>query len=887
MTQFTAAKVRRQFLDFFIERGHREVPSGGVFPADDPTLLFTNAGMNQFKDVFLGTGSRDYKRATDTQKCLRVSGKHNDLEEVGRDTYHHTFFEMLGNWSFGDYFKEDAILWAWELLTEVWKLPKERLWVTVFEGDAENGLGADEEAERFWIEKAGVSPDRVLRACKADNFWEMGASGPCGPCTEIHIDRGGPDSNPEDGADPKIGVNAGNERFIELWNLVFIQYNRLDDGSLKDLPSKHVDTGMGFERILSVLQGKSSNYDTDLFGPIFEKIGERVGMEYGSSDEPTKIAFRVIADHVRAVSCAIADGASPSNTGRGYVVRRLIRRAARFGRQVLNMEEPFLFEVATSVADVLGVAFPEVPRRIDHIQLILKEEEIAFGRTLGRGLIEFERLADTIQGEKGQVLPGDLAYELYATYGFPQDLVEQMAEERGLTLDQKGWSASQSQHQEASKSKDSFKQLLSGEESESLSETCRTCHEADASSEQTSSKVIGYFPGGEDGPDRLVLDTTPFYAESGGQCGERGRIEGDGFVFEVSNTKAAGAVTVHLGKASGQPKDGLAVEAKVDLKARAMSAGNHSATHLLHKALENVLGEHVQQQGSYVGPDRLRFDFSNPGGVSPQELDSIERQVNVQSMGNARVATSVEDLQAAKKRGVKALFGEKYDDLVRVVDIGGWSMELCGGVHVSAAGDIGPFLILSERAVSAGVRRIEALTGAAAFDEIQRVRATLRASAGLLKTQPDELVGRIEALQTKLKEASKQKKQSAGGDINAAFEGAKQLLSERESVLYGVLDVPDLNGQSLDELAGRIASLSDSVAVVLIGREGDRVPFQVLSTGLAQERGLKAGPFAKTLGGHLKGGGGGRPDRAQGQGTDASGLEAAVAWAKSSLAEIF
>ncbi len=434
MSEFSAEQVRRTYLDFFVERGHREVPSSPIFPQDDPTLLFTNAGMNQFKDVFLGTGTRDYSRAVDTQKCLRVSGKHNDLEEVGRDTYHHTFFEMLGNWSFGDYFKEEAICWAWELLTEVWKLPKERLWVTVFAGDEADGLAADEEAERIWIEKAGVSPDRVLRASKEDNFWEMGDTGPCGPCTEIHIDRGGPGDDPADGADPAIGVNAGNERFIELWNLVFIQYNRLDDGSLRELPAKHVDTGMGFERILSVLQGKSSNYDTDLFTPIFERIGELTGHRYGESPEEVQVAFRVIADHVRAVSSAIADGATPSNTGRGYVLRRLIRRAARFGRQVLGQEEPFLFRVAETVAGVLGVAFPEIPQRLEHIQLILQEEEAAFGRTLGRGLVEFEKLAGRVSGAGGDLLPGDEAYELYATYGFPQDLVEQMAEERGLHL---------------------------------------------------------------------------------------------------------------------------------------------------------------------------------------------------------------------------------------------------------------------------------------------------------------------------------------------------------------------------------------------------------------------------------------------------------------------
>jgi len=882
---FTAERVRREFLDFFVERGHREVPSGGVFPADDPTLLFTNAGMNQFKDVFLGTGKRDYSRAVDTQKCLRVSGKHNDLEEVGRDTYHHTFFEMLGNWSFGDYFKEDAIVWAWELLTKVWGLPTDRLWVTVFEGDAGDGLAADEDAERIWIEKAGVSPDRVLRASRADNFWEMGDTGPCGPCTEIHIDRGGPETDRADGANPEIGVNAGNERFIELWNLVFIQYNRLDDGSLKELPAKHVDTGMGFERILSVLQGKSSNYDTDLFTPIFEHLGNRVGQAYADCDEATRVAFRVIADHVRAVSSAIADGALPSNTGRGYVLRRLIRRAARFGRQVLGVEEPFLFEVAEPVADILGVAFPEIPGRLEHIQLILKEEELSFGRTLGRGLVEFGKLAKQVESQGERVLPGAEAYELYATYGFPQDLVEQMAEELDLELDQEGWAASESRHQEASRSAGSFQQLLSGEESEGLPATESTCHARDGSELGLEARVAAFFSGEGGAPDRLVLDRTPFYAEAGGQCGDRGTIAAPGFDFRVDDTRKAGPVTVHLGRAEGSIATGGVVRAEVDAEARRATSRNHTATHLLHQALKEVLGEHVVQQGSYVGPDRLRFDFSHPRGVTPEELEEIESRVGRHAFANATVETTLEELEAAKARGVTALFGEKYDERVRVVDVGGWSTELCGGVHVRAAGDIGPFVVLSERAISAGVRRIEAVTGSAALDEVQRARRTLRESAAALKTQPEELVGRIEALQDKLKEAKKQKKQASGGDVTAAFERAKTTLKESGGVLHGVGGFPDLDGKALEDLAGRLAGLSESVALVLAGRDGDRVPFQVLCTGGAQERGLKAGELAKTFGGRIKGGGGGRPDRAQGQGKDASGLEGALEWAAGALEE--
>ena len=881
--QHTAAAVRRDFLDFFVRRAHREVPSGAVFPQDDPTLLFTNAGMNQFKDVFLGTGSRDYSRAVDTQKCLRVSGKHNDLEEVGRDTYHHTFFEMLGNWSFGDYFKREAITWAWELLTGVWGLPPERLWVTVFEGDPAQGVPADEEAERIWIE-AGVAPERVLRCGKADNFWEMGETGPCGPCTEIHIDRGGPETDQADGADPAIGVNAGNERFIELWNLVFIQFNRLDDGTLRELPAKHVDTGMGFERVLSVLQGTSSNYDTDLWEPIFESIGEITGKSYTESDEETQVAFRVIADHLRAVTCAIADGASPSNTGRGYVLRRLIRRAARFGRQVLSMEEPFLYRVAESVSGVLGVAFPDIPKRLEHVQLILREEENSFGRTLGRGLTEYRKLADRVRGEGGTMLPGAEAYELFATYGFPQDLVEQMTEEDGLVLDTEGWTTSQLAHQEASKTEGSFQQLLSGEESEGVAETISTYHGAGVESLRAESEVLAFFPStGEGSPARLVLSMSPFYAESGGQCGDRGRVEGPGFTFEVEDTRKAGSIVVHLGRASGAIETGASVTAEVDGAARGAIRRNHTATHLMHEALRQVLGEHVAQQGSYVGPDRLRFDFTHPRGVGDEELEEIERRVAREVRENHSVETTVEELEAAKARGATALFGEKYDEEVRVVEVPGFSTELCGGTHVAATGEIGGFTILSERAISAGVRRIEALTGAAAQEEASRHRRLLRESAAILKTQPEELASRIGALQEKLKEIKKEQKKSAGGDVAAVFERVKAELAEASGILGGAFDTPELDGKSVEELAARVASLGESIAVVLVGREGERVPFQVLCTGAAQQRGLKAGVLAKAFGQRLKGGGGGRPERAQGQGTDPGAVEDALEWVRGEL----
>ena len=870
MQPHSAARVRQEFLQFFAERGHAIVPSAAVFPQDDPTLLFTNAGMNQFKDVFLGTGTRSYKRAADTQKCIRVSGKHNDLEEVGVDTYHHTFFEMLGNWSFGDYFKEEAIVWAWELLTEVWKLPKERLWVTVFGGDEKDGLPADKEAERIWIEKAGVPRERVLRFGRKANFWEMGETGPCGPCTEIHIDRGGPDTNPADGADPKIGVNAGNERFIELWNNVFMEFNRLDDGSLKPLPAQSVDTGMGFERILSVLQGKRSNYDTDLFTPIFARLSQLANRPYGASTSRADVAFRVCADHVRAVTAALSDGALPSNTGRGYVLRRLIRRAARFGRQELGLEDPFLFELVPTVAEILGGTFPEMRARLEHVREIVKVEEQSFGRTLGRGLVRFSELEAKLGSEK--TIPGAAAFELYATYGFPRDLVELMAREKGLAVDDAGWDKAEKAHQDASRSEGKFKQLLSAEQLEHVAPTTSTCHESGARALELQSSVA-FLALGE--PAKLVLAESPFYAESGGQAGDRGVIcdPAEKWRFTVEDTRKIGPVVVHLGQMEGiPPAVGARALAQVDARARARTQKNHTATHLLHKALKEVLGQHIGQAGSYVGPDRLRFDFSHPKAVSAEEQERVEELVNARIIDNLRVQTTIEDLEAAKARGVTAMFGEKYDARVRVLDVGGWSLELCGGTHVSASGDIGPFVITLERAVAAGVRRIEALTGAAAVEEIQRQRRRLVGAARLLKSAPDEIEVRVEQLLSQLKEAKKQTAKSSAGGIDAAFARVKEGLHSAGEVRHGVFVFADLDQNSVRELGERVKSLAPKMVVALFGREEERVPFLILCPGAEKGSPVAAGELAKAVSARLGGGGGGRPDLAQGQGLAAGPL---------------
>ncbi|MFN0245081.1 MAG: alanine--tRNA ligase [Planctomycetota bacterium] len=859
-----AARVRQDFLEFFGARGHAIVPSSPVFPQDDPTLLFTNAGMNQFKDVFLGTGTRPYRRAVDTQKCIRVSGKHNDLEEVGVDTYHHTFFEMLGNWSFGDYFKEDAIPWAWELLTQVWGLPKDRLWVTVFGGDEKDGLPVDTEAERIWIEKAGISPDRVLRFGRKDNFWEMGDTGPCGPCTEIHIDRGDPSSDPMDGRDRKIGVNAGNERFMELWNNVFMEFNRLDDGSLRKLPAQSVDTGMGFERILSVLQGKRSNYDTDLFTPIFTRLESVSGRSYGAGTSRSDIAFRVCADHVRAVTSAIADGALPSNTGRGYVLRRLIRRAARFGRQELGAEDPFLFELVPTVGEVLGGTFPEMRVRADFVRSVVQEEEKSFGRTLGRGLARFGELRNKVVASGAKTIPGDAAFELYATYGFPRDLVELMAREQSVDVDASGWETAEKSHQDASRAEGKFKQLLSAEELAGLSSTRSTYHEDGAAATRIESELVFFADAALDGKSRAVLAQSPFYPEGGGQVGDSGTLQDASgrWRFVVEDARRIGPVVVHLGRAEGTTAPvGQRVIAEVDVARRERTKKNHTATHLMHKALKEVLGDHVGQQGSYVGPDRLRFDFTHPRAVTPDEIEKIERIVNHRVFQNAQVKTTVEDLDAAKARGVVAMFGEKYDAQVRVLDVGGWSMELCGGTHVRAAGDIGPFVITLERAVSAGVRRIEALTGPAAVEEMQRQRRLVTDASRLLKASPEQVSERIQALQDQVKEARKKTEASSGGDSEKLV-AELRAAPEMSGVRALVTTMADADAKSLADAAERARGEVQDFAIAIFGKDG---AFVVACAGQALKRGLGAGALVQAVNAAVGSKGGGNPEKAQGR----------------------
>jgi alanyl-tRNA synthetase len=688
----TSNEIRQGFLDFFASKGHRIVASAPVIPHGDPTLLFTNAGMNQFKDVFLGAGKREYVRAADTQKCIRVSGKHNDLEEVGRDTYHHTFFEMLGNWSFGDYYKREAIGWAWELLTRVWKLDASRLYVTIFE--------TDDEAGQIWKDVTDIDHSHILKFGKKDNFWEMGDTGPCGPCSEIHVDL-----TPDRTGGPL--VNAGDPRVMEIWNLVFIQNNRNEKGELEPLPAKHVDTGMGFERICAVLQGKSSNYDTDVFMPIIDAIAAATGVPY--EGEKNQVAMRVIADHIRMLSFAIADGAIPGNDGRGYVLRRILRRAARFGRN-LGMREPFIHTLAGAVAKSMGHVFPEIIEKQDHIRKVLKAEEESFNLTLDRGLEIFTTVLERSGGSA--LFPGDEAFKLYDTYGFPLDLTELMASERGLKVDTARFSALMDEQKKRARDSDKMKSSAASVASTGMFERVPPSAFTGYTSVEQPATVTAVVDG-----KFLALDKTPFYVEAGGQVDDTGIIESDRFTVQVldsfkSESKIVHEVNLLSGALDGA--EGSSVVARVDRQRRNDIQRNHSATHLIHEALRRVLGSHVHQQGSLVSPDHLRFDFPHFGKLTPDEIRAIEEMVNGKIADNVAVETGVDvPIEKAKKiPNVKMFFGDKYGDVVRVVTMDpNYSVEFCGGTHVARTSDIGLFKIITESGIASGVRRIEAVTG--------------------------------------------------------------------------------------------------------------------------------------------------------------------------------
>ena len=858
----TSQEIREAYLSFFEARGHQRVPSSPVVPRDDPTLYFTNAGMNQFKDVFLGLGKRNYTRAVDSQKCIRVSGKHNDLEEVGVSPWHHTFFEMLGNWSFGDYFKREAIEWAWELVTEAFGLDKGRLWATVYEGSPADGVEADEEAEKLWETCTDLLPGRVLRLPAKDNFWEMGATGPCGPCSEIHYYYADDLSRQTGDA-----LLADSDDFVEIWNLVFIQYNREESGDLQPLPAVHVDTGMGFERICSLMQGVDSNYQTDLFTPLIGRLADMSGREPTGEDE---VAMQVIADHVRALTFAIADGGLPANDGAGYVLRRILRRAARYGR-TLGMHEPFIHQLPAVVAEIMGGAFPEAVDKCEHVSRVIRSEEEGFGATLDRGLEIFERVAG-----KGQISGAD-AFLLHDTYGFPLDLTQLMARERGLAVDADGFERElEGQRERARKAtRDRFVAA------EGVGDAIAGEHSAFVGYDELEIEAaVLHAEAGEDGQVRVVLDRTPFYAESGGQVGDRGELVGDGFRLAVESTVKARGGIVHVG--SLVEGDAAAVQgvvrAAVDAESRLAAARNHTATHLLHESLRRHLGDHVDQMGSLVAPDRLRFDFSHFAAVEPEVVREIEGLVNERIRADEEVETFYEDLDSAREMGARALFGEKYDERVRVVRIPGFSLELCGGTHVTSTGQIGLFDLVSEGGIAAGTRRIEALTGDGAGrvarqhrDVVDKLGHLLNAPAAELPDQVRSLLEHNRDLERALQEARREQAgQDAAGLTGDAVEvdGIKVIASR-------------VDADSIDVLRSMADSVREQLGSgvgVLGALVNDKVSFIAVATDdVIRERGLKAGDVVREVAQVAGGSGGGKPHMAQAGGRDPAKLDEALA----------
>jgi alanyl-tRNA synthetase len=864
-----SAEIREAFLRFFEEKGHSRVASSSLIPGNDPTLLFTNAGMNQFKDCFLGLEKRAYTRATTSQKCVRAGGKHNDLENVGYTARHHTFFEMLGNFSFGDYFKRDAIHYAWEFLTSSkWLgLPQEKLWVTVY--------ASDDEAYDIWTQQVGVPAERMIRIgdnkgapYASDNFWAMGDTGPCGPCTEIFFDHGehiwgGPPGSAEEDGD----------RYIEIWNNVFMQFNRTADGVMHPLPAPSVDTGMGLERISAVLQHVNSNYEIDLFQSLLNASAEAIGCA-----NEGQASLKVVADHIRSCGFLIADGVTPSNEGRGYVLRRIIRRACRHGNK-LGASNSFFYKIVAALVAEMGEAFPELKQQQAHIERLLKIEEEQFAKTLEQGL---KILEQDLVGLKGKVIPGETVFKLYDTYGFPYDLTGDIARERGLTLDESGFEREMNAQRERARSASAF-----GMDYNSLvkvdSDTRFLGYEGTSGSGQVialfrDGQAVEQMAEGEEGV--VVLDQTPFYAESGGQVGDCGYLQGSAVRFEVRDTTKVGGAFLHHGVvAQGGLSVGASVEAEVDATVRQATALNHSATHLLHEALRRVLGEHVQQKGSLVDSQRLRFDFSHFESIKPEQLKALEDIVNGEVRKNSAVETEETDIDTAKAKGATALFGEKYGDTVRVLSMGGdFSVELCGGTHVSRTGDIGLFKIISEGGIAAGVRRIEAVTGAQALAYLNGAEEQLKEAAALLKgsreTVLDKLSGVLERnrqLEKELEQLKAKAASAAGSDLAGSaveIKGIKVLAARQD----------DLDGKALLAMVDQLKNKLGSAVILLGGVQDDKV---VLVAGVTKDLTgtLKAGELMKQAAAAVGGKGGGRPDMAQGGGTDIAALDAALALA--------
>ena len=863
--------IRDAFLRYFKGKGHEVVSSSSLIPANDPTLLFTNAGMNQFKGIFLGEEDRGYKRAATSQKCVRAGGKHNDLENVGRTARHHTFFEMLGNFSFGDYFKRDAIAFAWEFLTVEMALPKERLWVTVFR--------EDDEAEALWLEVTGIPKERITRLDEKDNFWQMGDTGPCGPCSEILVDQG---------ADvgcgrPDCRVGCDCDRFLELWNLVFMQFNRDAKGKLTPLPRPSIDTGMGLERITAVVQGFKNNYDSDLFQGLISNISKVAEKKYGANPD-NDVSMRVISDHGRAVTFLIGDGAIPSNEGRGYVLRRIMRRAARHGK-LLGLDKPFLYAVSGWIIDQMSEAYPELAGQRDYIARVIKIEEERFSETLDNGLRLLEEEVAGLKARGEKVIPGETVFKLYDTYGFPVDLTEDIVKGRDITLDMEGF------EREMASQRDRAKASWKG----NLEDRARDIYRGIASHIggvnplcydhlSAKSRVIKIVKAGEivesvfEGDEvEVITEETPFYGESGGQLGDRGVIKTESLVMDVEDTiKPLPNLIVHKGKiVKGELREGDIVHLIVDKELRGASALNHTATHILHEALREVLGNHVKQAGSQVGSDRLRFDFSHFSAMTDGEIRRVEAIVNEKVRENLSVETRVMSPDEAVKEGATALFGEKYGDLVRVVSVGEFSKELCGGTHTGRSGDIGIFKIISEGGVAAGVRRIEAVTGEAAYKNLLSIEDYLQEAASILKTRPESLVDRLSKLLQREKELEKTvsslKMKLAGGETDDLISNVREVKGVK--VLSVKIEISD--PKEMKEMADRLKEKIGSGIIVLGSSDGTKSTLVVAVTG-DLTKSYHAGNLVKELAKVVGGSGGGRPDMAQAGGPDVSRLDEAL-----------
>lgn len=868
-----AIEIRNQFLDFFQSKQHKIVPSAPMVVKNDPTLMFINAGMNQFKDVFLGHGKAEAKRVADTQKCLRVSGKHNDLDEVGHDTYHHTMFEMLGNWSFGDYFKKEAIAWAWELLTDVYKLKADDLYVTVFEGDKQDGTTFDQEAFDFW--KAIVPEERILNGNKKDNFWEMGDTGPCGPCSEIHIDLR---TDSEKAKVPgRSLINQDHPEVIEIWNLVFIEFNRKADGKLEVLPAKHIDTGMGFERLTMAIQGKRSNYDTDIFQPLIQAIAKESGFVYGQNKEQD-IAMRVIADHLRALSFTIADGQLPSNVGAGYVIRRILRRAVRYAYSFLQQKEAFMYKILPVLVTEMGEAFPELVKQEKLISKVILEEENSFLNTLSTGILRLEKIVEQLKVENKQQLPGKDAFELYDTFGFPFDLTELIVRENELNV-----------------SKEEFDKYMQAQKERSRQATTAETDDWVVVNNEETKGFVGYNQLSADVKIlkyrkiqtknniayQLVFDQTPFYAESGGQVGDTGYIQNENEKINIFDTKKENNLIVHFTKEKPRQPE-AAFKAQVMAGKRWRTANNHTSAHLMHHALREVLGTHVEQKGSYVDDAYLRFDFAHFQKMTDEEILEVEKLVNQAIWNNfpANIQTDV-PIKEAQEMGAMALFGEKYGDKVRVVQFGD-SVELCGGTHVAATGQIGLFKIVHEGAIAAGIRRVEAITGEKAIEYYNNHVQELEQIKGLLKGQKDLTKG----VQNLMEENKKLQKQI--DELNQAKAAAiQQQLEQKAEDVNGIRFIAssvDLDANNIKNLVFSILRNNTKTLVALGGKQNGKVNLTVaLTEDLVEENGLNAAQLIRMVAKEIQGGGGGQAHFATAGGKNPEGLEKAYQLIKEQL----